>query len=87
MSDEYPRAYVVLHPETSGLISEQYVKDFVKVRVARYKALDGGVVFVNSIPRNGSGKILRKALTQRARADSAVDLSPASTLNIDPLRL
>ncbi len=29
---------------------------------ARYKRLDGGVEFVDAIPKNGAGKILRRVL-------------------------
>ncbi|KAF7524208.1 hypothetical protein PCG10_005900 [Penicillium crustosum] len=58
---EQPRAYVVLTAGTecvSDIILEQYVAD----RLARYKQLTGGVRFVKVIPRNASGKILRRGL-------------------------
>jgi 4-coumarate--CoA ligase len=34
----------------------------VKERVADYKRLRGGVMFVDAIPKNASGKILKKDL-------------------------
>ena len=60
---EVPRAYVV----TSGDITEQEIKDFVKGCVADYKQLRGGVVFMDAIPKSPSGKILRKDLREFAR--------------------
>ncbi|VEU33622.1 unnamed protein product [Pseudo-nitzschia multistriata] len=64
-SGELPRAYIVLkdgsdeekHEETKSDIYE-----WVKERVAPYKRLDGGIVFVDSIPKSASGKILRRIL-------------------------
>ncbi|OAL56027.1 4-coumarate-CoA ligase 2 [Pyrenochaeta sp. DS3sAY3a] len=49
---------------TLGTSLEIY--DFVKVKVIRYKWLDGGIQFVDSIPKNPSGKILRKVLRESA---------------------
>lgn len=43
--------------------SEQHVAD-AKVH---YKRLAGGVEFVESIPKNPSGKLLRRVLRERAR--------------------
>ncbi|KAF4453780.1 amp-binding enzyme [Fusarium austroafricanum] len=63
--EEVPRAYVV---RTSG-VTEQEIIGWVEERVAKYKRLRGGVVFVDSIPRTLSGKILRRNL--RAMGSSA----------------
>ena len=57
---EVPRAYVVCIP--SSKVQEQGLKDFVAARLARYKHLEGGVRFIDEIPRNASGKILRPKL-------------------------
>lgn len=38
-------------------------------RVAPHKRLVGGVVVTDSIPKNPSGKILRKALRERAKTE------------------
>ena len=35
-------------------------------RVVRHKHLTGGIVFVEGIPKNASGKILRRYLRDRA---------------------
>jgi len=42
----------------------------VKERVADYKRLRGGVVFVDAIPKNASGKILKKDLRTIAQKDA-----------------
>ena len=36
--------------------------DFVKDQKARYKWLEGGVVFIDAIPRSPAGKIMRRIL-------------------------
>ena len=64
---EVPRAYVIRKAgaEAEKLTAEA-VYHFAGSRLARYKALDGGVVFVDHIPRTASGKVQRfklKALT------------------------
>ncbi|PWY67597.1 luciferase [Aspergillus sclerotioniger CBS 115572] len=65
---ELPRAYVVVanghaaDPKTGEAIAE-----FVGERVIGYKKLRGGVHFVPSIPRNPSGKILRRELKRLQR--------------------
>lgn len=64
---EVPRAYVVRMPPSS--ISEDIVKDFVKERLASYKHLKGGVVFVDELPKNALGKILRRELRDRAEVE------------------
>ena len=59
---EIPRAFVVLRPDTKT--SEKCIQNFVGERVASYKRLDGGVTFLNTIPKNASGKIMRRQLKQ-----------------------
>ncbi|XAR61566.1 hypothetical protein NMG60_11016022 [Bertholletia excelsa] len=56
---QYPMAYVV-RKSGSGL-SESGVMDFIAKQVAPYKRIRR-VAFVDSIPKNASGKILRKDL-------------------------
>jgi acyl-coenzyme A synthetase/AMP-(fatty) acid ligase len=57
---EVPRAFVV----AAKKISEKEIKNFVKSKVAAYKQLRGGVIFVDAVPKNASGKILRKQLRE-----------------------
>jgi fatty-acyl-CoA synthase len=52
---------------SSGQISEEEVKDFVKSNLARYK-VPRDVVFVDQLPRNPSGKILKRELAEREGA-------------------
>lgn len=69
-NDERPRAYVV--PIANSGLTQEDVKDWVKERCTRYKWITGGVVFLDEIPKNPSGKILRKVLRERA-AHEVVD--------------
>lgn len=64
-STEAPRAFVVRSktPMAGGLTAEE-VYMFARRQLASYKALDGGVVFVEEIPRTPSGKIQRFKLSQ-----------------------
>jgi len=62
---EAPRAYIV----KGGDITEQEIKDFVKGKVAGYKQLRGGVVFIDVVPKSPSGKILRKDLRELAKKE------------------
>jgi 4-coumarate--CoA ligase len=38
---------------------------------AQYKWLKGGIEFIDAIPKNPSGKLLRRVLREKARADRA----------------
>ncbi|PKY08679.1 putative AMP-binding enzyme [Aspergillus campestris IBT 28561] len=74
---EYPRAYVVLKPGHHA--TDKEIMDFIKERVAPVKQLTGGVVFLDAIPKNASGKILRNVLKEMAQRE-AKTLSGASKL-------
>ncbi|MCJ1422163.1 hypothetical protein MMC29_000042 [Sticta canariensis] len=58
-SSEAPKALVVRNSQS---LSEDMVKAYIAELLVRYKHLDGGVCFVDSIPKSPSGKILRKLL-------------------------
>lgn len=67
---EFPRAYVVRRPGTNAAgLTEADVQKYVLERLARYKALTGGVKFVGSIARNPSGKILKRVLREDAKKE------------------
>ena len=68
--DERPRAYVVRTAQGVSL-QEEEVKNWVAARLARYKALDGGVRFVDAIPKNASGKILKRMLRDWAKEEKS----------------
>ncbi|HTZ86947.1 MAG TPA: acyl-CoA synthetase [Solirubrobacteraceae bacterium] len=53
------RAFVVLRP--SAALSEQDVQDYVKANLARYK-VPREVVFLEQLPRNATGKVLKREL-------------------------
>ncbi|UKZ65012.1 uncharacterized protein TrAtP1_006213 [Trichoderma atroviride] len=60
--EEVPMAYVVLVPGEKGNVSETELVDYVAGKVANHKRLRGGVAFTDVIPRNPTGKILRREL-------------------------
>ncbi|KAK0439840.1 phenylacetyl-CoA ligase [Armillaria borealis] len=67
-SGEVPLAFVVLTEEARSKVLERgpQIKDsIIKVN---YKHLKGGVEFVSAIPKNPSGKLLRRVLRQHARS-------------------
>lgn len=55
---EVPRAFVV--QKKASNVSEKELHAFVNERLSDYKQLRGGVQFVDSVPKNASGKILRR---------------------------
>lgn len=57
---EAPMAFVV--PRKNSKTSQEDIKNFVNEKVSECKELKGGVKFVDSIPKNASGKILRVKL-------------------------
>lgn len=59
---ELPRAYVV---RKNPNITEKDIKDYVAKKVAEYKRLEGGVEFIDAIPKNATGKILRRELKKK----------------------
>jgi 4-coumarate--CoA ligase len=67
-SGELPKAFIVLDksvpasPEVASMI-----KAFVKAKTTRSKWIDGGVEFLDVIPKSASGKILRKVLRDSER--------------------
>lgn len=67
---EIPRAFVV--PKIKVFSSErnnlsQEIQCMVASKVSGYKKLRGGVFFVDQLPRNPTGKLLRRELRDLAR--------------------
>ncbi|QIW96301.1 hypothetical protein AMS68_001819 [Peltaster fructicola] len=62
--EELPRAYIHLQDGTRP--TEQEIASWLGEKVAKHKRLAGGVKFVDLIPKNPSGKILRKILREQA---------------------
>lgn len=63
LEQTHPRAYVVVSPDSG--ITAQDIYTWVAAQTAYYKHLTGGVIFIDAIPRNASGKILRRLLLKR----------------------
>ncbi|KAJ5664243.1 hypothetical protein N7507_004974 [Penicillium longicatenatum] len=65
--DERPRAYVVLNAGQSATSEE--ITRFMDGKVSATKRITGGVIFLETIPKNPSGKILRTVLREQAQAE------------------
>ncbi|KAI1263007.1 hypothetical protein F5Y18DRAFT_438496 [Xylariaceae sp. FL1019] len=67
---EVPRAYIVMKP---GLARDDAkaaeIVEWLDARVAQHKKLRGGVRFIDEIPKNASGKLLRRILKEQAKAE------------------
>lgn len=63
---ELPFAFVVR--QANAHVTEAEVEEYVRKRTAASKWLRGGVRFVAEIPKNASGKILRRELRTLAKA-------------------
>lgn len=79
---EVPRAYVVAKskPGTTAADRERAaaaIADWLAARVANHKRLRGGVRFVDEIPKNASGKLLRRVLRDRARQEDREEAEAA----------
>jgi 4-coumarate--CoA ligase len=64
--EEYPRAYVVRSEGATA--TEKDIMDWMNKHVTRHKRL-ADVRFCDAIPKNPSGKILRKVLRDEAKAE------------------
>ncbi|CCD49344.1 similar to 4-coumarate-CoA ligase [Botrytis cinerea T4] len=66
---EVPRAYIVKSGGSGNRLNAEEVMGWVEKRTSRFKWLKGGVEFVEAIPKNPSGKILRKLLREKAKEE------------------
>jgi len=72
---QLPRAYVVRRPGKAGeALTEAELKAHFAGKLARYKQLLGGVVFVPEIPKTASGKILKRVLREQAKREMSSKL-------------
>jgi acyl-coenzyme A synthetase/AMP-(fatty) acid ligase len=55
-------------PESEKL-DEDTVRQYCKERLAKFKELTGGVKFLDTIPKNASGKILKRVLRDMAKEE------------------
>jgi long-chain acyl-CoA synthetase len=65
-----PAAFVVLKPEARGKVSEQEIVDWCHAEMSAYKA-PRVVRFVDRLPRNGSGKVLKRQLRESLGAETS----------------
>lgn len=65
---EAPRAYLVRR-QGSDRPNEEEVNRHMKERLAYYKQLIGGILFVDAIPKTPSGKILKRILREQAKKE------------------
>lgn len=63
------RAYIV--PKVGKPISSQAIASFVEQRVSKTKRITGGVRFIDTIPKNPSGKVLHKVLREKASTEDS----------------
>ncbi|CAF4833105.1 unnamed protein product [Pieris macdunnoughi] len=63
---ELPLAFVVLQPGVQ--LTEKEIQDFVAEKLSNPKHLRGGVRFIPEIPKNQTGKILRKELRKMLKS-------------------
>ena len=72
---QLPRAYVVRRPGEHGdAVTEAEIKAHVAGKLAKFKHLEGGVMFVSAIPKNASGKILKRLLREEAKQEMKAKL-------------
>ena len=64
---EDPLAFVVLKPGAKGTVTEAELAGWCREAMAVYKA-PRHVRFVDALPKTASGKILKRALREQARA-------------------
>lgn len=69
-SGELPRAYIVLKEATDDEeATKSTIYEWVKERVVPYKRLDGGIKFIDVVPKSASGKILRRLLRDEVKEE------------------
>ena len=70
---EVPKAYVVKSDYVGSLESEattrREIRKYVETKKSKHKWLEGGVEFIDVIPKSPSGKLLRRLLRDKDRAD------------------
>ncbi|CAG9794306.1 unnamed protein product [Diatraea saccharalis] len=62
---EVPLAFVVTQPDKK--VTEKKLQQYVAERLSNPKHLRGGVRFISEIPKNPSGKIIRRQLRKMAK--------------------
>jgi long-chain acyl-CoA synthetase len=63
---ETPVAFVVFRKEVRPVSAEELM-DFLRERIAGYKLPKGGIFFLDDLPRNAAGKVMKQVLRGRYR--------------------
>ncbi|KAK5745024.1 hypothetical protein LTR17_001775 [Elasticomyces elasticus] len=71
---ELPRAYVVRRSGSLEKPTTVELHEYMRERLASYKQLMGGIVFLDAIPKNASGKILKRVLREQAKKEMGAKL-------------
>ncbi|OKL62393.1 hypothetical protein UA08_02616 [Talaromyces atroroseus] len=79
--EEHPRAYIVLQQgaQASQDTADRIVAE-VNGKLSPHKRITGGVVFVDALPKNASGKILRRLLRERAQKEAQMEQGRAKAM-------
>ena len=70
LASEVPLAYVVPKQGTGSKELEKEIVEWLGAKVANHKKLRGGVKFTEEIPKSVSGKILRRVLKEKLKAET-----------------
>jgi 4-coumarate--CoA ligase len=69
-SEEVPRAYIVVKVGVDCTDKKaEEIAQWLSTKVAPHKQLRGGVRFIAEIPKNASGKLLRRVLKEQAKKE------------------
>lgn len=71
-TSEMPLAFVI--KKKGAVLDETEVKKWVESKLAKYKKLDGGVRFVETLPKSASGKILKRILRDEVKREGGAKL-------------
>lgn len=71
--DEVPRGYVVRRAGSTGP-SDKELHAYMRERLSSFKMLEGGIRWTESIPKNASGKILKRILREEAKKELGAKL-------------
>lgn len=63
---EVPCAYIVAD---LALITKEEIHEYISKRMVPYKQLRGWIVYVDELPKNAVGKLLRRELRERAKKE------------------
>jgi 4-coumarate--CoA ligase len=80
---EIPRAYVVKSAAAKNVedaVLEKEIQEWFNGKVANHKRLRGGIRFTDQIPKSASGKILRRIVRDKMRAEDLRDQVAKSKL-------